>query len=105
MNRKGKFVREKRDLELNVTGSALDEFDTDEFEDVESDDYEPREASPLRQLETDDGEIHLAIVDDEDDPMGVGHEIWDEGRNSTVKVVRVIEWLHLPIQRACFLMG
>lgn len=86
MNRKGRFVREKRDLELNTTGSALVEF-----EDVESDDYEPREASPLRQLETDDGEIHLAIVDDGDDPIDVGHEIWDEGRNSTVKVVRVIE--------------
>lgn len=86
MNRKGRFVREKRDLELNTTGSALVEF-----EDVESDDYEPREASPLRQLETDDGEIHLAIVDDGNDPIDVGHEIWDEGRNSTVKVVRVIE--------------
>lgn len=48
------------------------------------------EPLPLRQLETDDGEIHLVIADDPDDPISVGHEIWSESANGAVRVVREI---------------
>ena len=89
MGANGKFRKSKRDLNLNGTDSALDEFDTDLFEEVE--DVEEHEGLPLRQLETEDGGVHLVIADDPEDPIGVGHEIWSEGLNSTVRVFREID--------------
>ena len=86
MGANGKFKKSKRDL--NSTASDLDEFDTDLFEEV--DEVEEQEGLPLRQLETEDGGVHLVIADDPEDPIGVGHEIWSEGLNSTVRVAREI---------------
>lgn len=87
MGANGRFRKSKRDL--NGTDSDLDEFDTDQFEEVE--DVEEHEGLPLRQLETEDGGVHLVIADDPEDPIGIGHEIWSEGLNSTVRVVREVE--------------
>ena len=89
MGANGKFRKSKRDLNLNGTNSDLNEFDTGLFEEV--DEVAEQEGLPLRQLETEDGGVHLVIADDPEDPIGIGHEIWSEGLNSTVRVIREIE--------------
>ena len=89
MGANGKFRKSKRDLNLNGTNSDLNEFDNGLFEEV--DEVGEQEGLPLRQLETEDGGVHLVIADDPEDPIGIGHEIWSEGLNSTARVIREIE--------------
>ncbi|ODM15264.1 hypothetical protein SI65_09205 [Aspergillus cristatus] len=64
---------------------AQDLKGTEEFDPDEEDEFVLDEA-----LETDDGEMHLVIADDPDGPISVGHEIWSESVNGTVRVIREI---------------
>ncbi|EYE93635.1 uncharacterized protein EURHEDRAFT_516582 [Aspergillus ruber CBS 135680] len=83
----GKFAPSRQGL------NSTEEFDLDNedyFVLDEAINGEEMEPLPLRQVETDDGEIHLIIADDLDDPISVGHEIWSESANGTVRVVREI---------------
>lgn len=83
----GKFAPSRQDF------NSTEELDPDEEDDFVLDEAingEEMEPLPLRQVETDDGEFHLVIADDPDDPISVGHEIWSESANGTVQVVREI---------------
>ncbi|KAL4889861.1 hypothetical protein BDV59DRAFT_204874 [Aspergillus ambiguus] len=81
MNSQGNFVNDKRSLDQGR------DF-TEEFVDDTVQGDEDRDAAPLRMLESDDGTLHLIILEDVNDPIGVGDELWTE--DGTVRVSRLL---------------
>ncbi|PGH27445.1 hypothetical protein AJ80_00923 [Polytolypa hystricis UAMH7299] len=75
LNSRGGFTKNKAVLDSSLEFSMSEESET---------------VTELKEVETEDGTTHLVIAEDPEDPIGVGHNIWDPETDKNVTVVKVL---------------